>query len=171
VTQHSRLQPGQPVAATNSAGWYPARVSDQHSADAGKDGRTAGEACAVLLAHVGGWATDASAVCGDVVPDRGAAASGRLTTSVIARESGREERRRRERCRRNRQGVLPIGRNFQNGTPSGSVMFGDAVSALRESVTRITVRVWQISKRRFLITPLYLKLATRSNTFPGIEGK
>jgi hypothetical protein len=116
VAQHSRLQPGQPVAATDSAGWYPELVTDQPAAEAGKDGRAAGEACTVLLALVGGRASDASAICGDVATDREVAASGRLTTSVIARESSRGQRRRRERCRRNRRGVNAIGRVSQNGT-------------------------------------------------------
>jgi hypothetical protein len=77
------------VAEIDSARWYRELVTDEHAAEASKDGWAAGEACAVLLAHVGGRASDASAICGDVATDRDAAASGRLKTSVIARESSR----------------------------------------------------------------------------------
>ena len=83
MAQHSRLQPGEPVAAVGSARRNRGLVSDQSVVTVYQDRRAVGEACAVLLADAGGRAPDASAVCCDDATDRAVAPSGKLT--MIAR--------------------------------------------------------------------------------------
>ena len=59
MAQRSRLQP---VAATDSAGWYRELVVDESAATAGDDRRTAGETCPLLLALAGGEPSDETVV-------------------------------------------------------------------------------------------------------------
>ena len=62
------LQSGEFVAAAGVASTNRELVADQSAATAGEDWRTAGEACALLLATAGGRTSDASAVRGDAGP-------------------------------------------------------------------------------------------------------
>jgi hypothetical protein len=53
-------------------------VPDQLAATAGEDSRTAGQACALLLATLGGRTSDAAAVRGDAGADRATAGTDRI---------------------------------------------------------------------------------------------
>ena len=89
MAEHSRLQPGKPLAAAGSAGRDRRLVTDQRAAAAGEDWRAAGQACTVLLADAGGRTPDARAVRSDAAADRYAAASGKLTAGGIEHKSNR----------------------------------------------------------------------------------
>ncbi len=84
-----RLQPGQPLATVSAAQENRQLVADESAATTGEDGRTAGEACSVLLADAGGRASDARTVRCDVATDRDAAASRELTTGFKVRKPNR----------------------------------------------------------------------------------
>ena len=92
MAQHSRLQPGKPVAAAGAAKGNRKVVAYQPSAEAGEDGRAVGEARAVLLADAGGRVPDARAVRSNVATDCDVAPSGKLTMiarpNQIAEEKG-----------------------------------------------------------------------------------
>src|ERR1019366_69665 len=81
-TEPAGLQPGESVAAAGIAQANRELVADQLAAAAGEDGRTAGEACPLLLAIVGGRTSDAAAVRGDAGADRQAVASDGITKAV-----------------------------------------------------------------------------------------
>jgi hypothetical protein len=61
------------VAAAGVAEANRELVADESAATAGKDWRTAGEACALLLASPGGRTSESAEVQSDVGPDRAAA--------------------------------------------------------------------------------------------------
>src|SRR5664279_5161281 len=69
------LQPGEFVAAAGVAQANRELVADQLAAAPGEDGRTAGEACPLLLATAGGRASEPAAVRGDAGTDRVAPAT------------------------------------------------------------------------------------------------
>ena len=73
------LQLGQFVAAAGVAQANRELVADQFTATAGEDGWTAGEACTLLLAVVGGEPSDAAALWEHGETDCGAAAASRVT--------------------------------------------------------------------------------------------
>jgi hypothetical protein len=66
------LQPGEFVAAAGVTKANRELVAHEFTATTGEDGRTAGEACSLLLAIAGGRTSDAAAVRGDAEPDRAA---------------------------------------------------------------------------------------------------
>ena len=66
------IQPREPVAAAGVARANRELVTHEFTATTGGDGRTAGEACSLLLAIAGGRTSDAAAVRGDAEPDRAA---------------------------------------------------------------------------------------------------
>src|ERR1039458_4727364 len=73
------LQPGEFVAAAGVGQANRELVADQFTATAGEDGWTAGEACTLLLATVGGEPSDAAALWEHGETDCGAAAASRVT--------------------------------------------------------------------------------------------
>jgi len=78
VAQHSGLQPGESVAPVDSADRHRRLVADQFAAAGGEDRRSAGEACAVLLADAGRGTFDENTVLGDVAQNRVVASSCKL---------------------------------------------------------------------------------------------
>ena len=77
------LQLGEPVAAAGVAEANRELVSDESAATTGADRRTAGEACAVLLAAAGGRTSESAEVQGDAGSDRAAAGTGRDRQMVV----------------------------------------------------------------------------------------
>ncbi len=69
-TEPAGLQPGEFVASASAAPRNRELAADESAATAGEDRRTAGEACAVLLASPGGRASEPAAIRGDAGPDR-----------------------------------------------------------------------------------------------------
>jgi len=65
-------------------------VVDQLAAAAGEDGRTADQACSLLLAAVGGELPDAAPVWNHTVSDRGFAAASRVDSAGWQNLSGRQ---------------------------------------------------------------------------------
>ena len=76
------LQPGEFVAAAGVAEANRELVADELAATAGEDGRTAGEACPLLLALAGGEPSDEAALWEYGAADRGAVASGGIAEAV-----------------------------------------------------------------------------------------
>ncbi len=76
------LQPGEFVAAAGVAEANRELVADELAATAGEDGRTAGEACPLLLALAGGEQSDEAALWEYGAADRGAVASGGIAEAV-----------------------------------------------------------------------------------------
>jgi len=87
------LQSGEFVAAAGVASTNRELVADQSAATAGEDWRTAGEACALLLATAGGRTSDASAVRGDAGSDLAVADTDGIESWWVqsAAESSRQE--------------------------------------------------------------------------------
>src|ERR1019366_8594833 len=73
MVECDRLQPGEPVAAAGAAQKDRSLVADQLATEVGEDGRALSEACALLLAAVGGRSSDAAGVRGDFAEDLGSA--------------------------------------------------------------------------------------------------
>jgi len=70
LAERHRLQPGEPVAAAGATEENRQVVADELAAAAGENGRSAGEACPILLALAGREPSDAPAVRGHAAPDR-----------------------------------------------------------------------------------------------------
>jgi hypothetical protein len=68
-TEPAGLQPGEFVAATDTAPTNRELDVDESAATAGEDRRTAGKTCALLLATAGGRTPEPAAVRGDARPD------------------------------------------------------------------------------------------------------
>src|ERR1035438_6097132 len=81
------LQPGEFVAAAGVAQANRELVADQLAATTGEDGWTAGEACTLLLAVVGGELSDEKVVWQYAPADRRAVASGGIAEAVGAGKS------------------------------------------------------------------------------------
>jgi len=77
------------VAAAGSAQGDRVVVLDELTATVGEDGRTAGEASAVLLADAGGGTPDANTILSDGAQDRDVSSSGKLTTDYDAGKPNR----------------------------------------------------------------------------------
>src|SRR2546422_8032539 len=73
-----RLQSGKPVATASVAEEDWELVADELAAAAGKDGRSAGETCVLLLAFAGRRTSESEAVRQHAENDRGVAAAGQL---------------------------------------------------------------------------------------------
>lgn len=102
MAQHSRLQPGQPVAAVGAAEEDRQLVAHQLAATAGEDGRKAGETRSVLLAPTGGEPPDAAAVWGHPRQDHSVALSSRIGEPMPGSDFGDERGRGAAKCRDHR---------------------------------------------------------------------
>ena len=91
MAEPDRLQPGEPVAAARAAQEDRQLVLDQLAAEAGKDGRSAGETCPLLLAAPGGEPSDATAVWSHAGQDRGATLASRVGEFLAGADFGGEE--------------------------------------------------------------------------------
>jgi hypothetical protein len=101
VAEHSCLQPGKPVAETDSSSRHFRLVLDQPAAAVSEDGRSTGKTCAVLLDGVGRRTSDANTVLGNVAQDCAVAASGKLATDRNTANPNHGGQWRMDRCRRN----------------------------------------------------------------------
>src|ERR1019366_4184136 len=93
MVECDRLQPGEPVAAAGAAQKDRSLVADQLATEVGEDGRALGEACALLLAAVGGRSSDAAGVRGNFAEDLGAAIAGGVRAGGLpGRKNGEEKK-------------------------------------------------------------------------------
>src|ERR1035437_888194 len=93
MAEPDRLQLGKPVAAAGAAEEDRELVADQLATEVGEDGRPLGEACALLLAAVGGRSSDAAGVRGNFAEDLGAAIAGGVRAGGLpGRKNGEEKK-------------------------------------------------------------------------------
>ena len=78
-----KTQPRQPAAAAGAAQEGRQLVIDQLGAEAGEDGRSAGETCPLLLATAGREPSDAAALRSHAGQDRAAAGSHVVTPARV----------------------------------------------------------------------------------------
>ena len=86
-----RLQLGKSVATVGAAEEDRELVVDQLAAEAGKDGRSDGETCPLLLAAPGREPSDATAVWSHAGQDRGATLASRVGEFLAGADFGGEE--------------------------------------------------------------------------------